>query len=1028
MVSKIEDSYPLSPIQEGMLFQSLNRPRSGVEIWQVVFTLREEVDSPALRQAMEWVINRHSALRTAFRWQGVDRAVQEVHGRVRLPFKEQDWREVPEDDQRQRLEDYLQRDRQRGFRLNRPPLLRFMLFHFGPAHYQLVLTIHHSIIDGRSVPMLFNGIFDTAAAISAGKSVDAPPAPSFRVYVDHLERVGLEKAQAFWTETLAGFKTPTPLLDDGAGDDDDQVVGSADMSGHLELDLPLSSEVSAGLVALAKRHQVSLNTVVQAAWAIYLGRTCDSDDVVFGAIKSCRASLPEGPELVGPMINTVAVRARVAPDTGIVPLLRQLREHWTALREHEHAPLSKVQEWSETPSGSPLLESLMLFERYQWTTDLSALLGPTWSGRSVDLRRQPDYPLTVYVFGGERLLIKMIYDRSRFTAAGIERRLHHLSHLLAAMAQDDSRTIGELEMLSEAEHRQVTEEWARGPAGPEASSRIDQLIARQAAETPGQPAIAFEDEVTTYGDLEQQTERLARRLVAAGAGAGTRIGLLIERSPDTLAAMLAALRTGGAYVPLDLTEPAERIAAFVRDLDIRMFVTRERWAERLPALELPVIEIDGESETADGWQPAAVDLDAPALVLPDRAADGRGVAVSHRALARLSHWARETFDDGELGGCLASSPITMAASVFELLVPLCWGGKVLLAGRRPSGDAVLVHSVPTAVAELLRLDALPPSVRTVVVSGEAPNEDLVEHLFEVPSVERLVVLYGSAENPCSATAERRRESPDAGLRPASDTRILLLDSRRRPVPVGAPGQLHLELPETERLATGDRARWLPDGGFELLGRRDRRVLIQGIPVEPEEVEAVLAGHPQVEDVAVMAREDEPGKRKLVAYIVGSVAEKELDAFIESRLPYHLRPERMPLGLLPRTADGEIDFAVLPSPEIVRTEAAAYTAPSSSMERTIAGIWSEILKVDDIGVNDNFFDLGGHSLALVRAYERVSEALEMDLSHIDLFEYPTISALARRLSGGEREAIGRDEILARAAAQRRARAAKSARRA
>jgi amino acid adenylation domain-containing protein len=1050
-----QESYPLSPIQEGMLVQSLNRPGSGVDVWQLVFALPEAVDAPLLRDCLDWMVQRHPALRTAFDWHGAE-ARQWVAPAVQVPFTAQDWSELPTEEQEIRLEGYLREDRRRGFVLGRPPLIRAALFHGGASGSRILITVHHAVVDGRSVPIATTDLFGRYAAIAAGSAFEPRQSLPFRDYVEHVAAQDASRDEAFWRAAFAGFESPTPAADGLES-------SAADPSrGHREMDLLLSPETGAALAARCQREGLSLNTVTQAAWGLLLARYSGRHDVAFGAVKSCRASLPGGDTIVGPMVNTLAVRAIAEPSKPLSVYLEELRSFWTALRPHEHTALSKVQEWSDIASGQPLFDSLVQFERYPLSASLP-WLGPRYRSMTVQIRRQPGYPLLVHAYEKPGLRLKMIYDTGRFSDCAVRQRLEHLGRLLDAMARQPDARLGDLEPLSPAQRWQSVGEWSGVAVAAPAARTVPEVIAAAARRHPGREAVRWEGESLTYGDLDERSSRLAGHLRRLGLAAEDRVGIFLERTPRLVVAMLAVLKAGGACVPVDLGESTERPLEALDASGARWLVSEAPLHEQLPTLSgCRVVRADREP-----FEPAAPPPpprgEQLAWVLYTSGPSGRrGIEIPHRALATWLAAAQELFDDEDLGGCLASTPVSLDVSIFELFAPLARGGRVLLAGDvlRPSrlaaaADVRLVTATPSAMAELLRLEALPPALRTVSFAYDRPSEALLGKLFASSTLERVCIVYGRTEATAFSRVETRRRDGTATVRPLAGRQVYLLDDALKPVPVGATGELLLggeglaravmgdaretaasfapdpfgSRPGGRLHRTGDLARYRHDGILEPLGRRDRQVLVKGHRVDPGEVEAVLRSHPQVDDVEVAVREDDPGHKRLVAYVVcaDAVSPAQLTGFLRQRLPPFLCPEAvLPVGLLPRTAGGALDLRALPRPESRRSDVSGeYVAPRNRLERTIAEVWKDVLRVDKLGVDDNFFDHGGHSLALVQAHEKLAKKLGRDdLLQVDLFTYPTIGSLARYLAEAETEAEAEqaelDGMQERATAQRQAR--------
>ncbi|MCS6844354.1 MAG: condensation domain-containing protein, partial [Caldilineales bacterium] len=598
----VADLYPLSPMQQGMLFHSLLAPETGVYVEQMTATLRGALDVAAFRQAWQRVMDRHPILRTAFVWQEVEEPLQFVQRQVPVPLEELDWRGRPAEEQAAAVEAFCAADRARGFDLGRPPLLRLTLIRLADDVHELVWTHHHALLDGWSLPILLKEVFTFYEAARRGKLAALPAARPYRDYIAWLKRQDMAAAEAFWRRTLAGFTAPTPL----------PVARPADPGQPqrvAEQEVWLDAEATAALQATARALGVTLNTLVAAAWGLLLSRYADADDVVFGATVSGRPADLRGAEgMVGLFINTLPVRVRVAEDQPLGRWLQAFQAQQAELRQYEHTPLVQVQGWSDLrPRDLPLFESILVFENYPADRALAEQLsagGQSLAIERVRSREQTNYPLTFVAGGTRELMLKLSYDVRRFDDEAIGRMLGHLRTLLIAMPSHVDRPVAELPLLPPAEVAQLL---AWGGAGPAAGrdgawlGGVHELFAAQAARTPDAVAVVWEGKegkegnagkegkegtegtegtggtrVLTYAELEVRANQLARHLMAQGVQPGETVGLLVERSPDLIVGLLGILKAGAAYLPLDPAFPPERIAFMLADSGTRVVVTQER--------------------------------------------------------------------------------------------------------------------------------------------------------------------------------------------------------------------------------------------------------------------------------------------------------------------------------------------------------------------------------------------------------------------------------------------------------------------
>jgi amino acid adenylation domain-containing protein len=901
----IEDIYTLSPMQQGMLFHSLYAPTSGVYAQQLGFTLHGALDVAAFYEAWRRVLARHAALRTAFNWERRDKPLQIVFREVELPWQCYDWRAVPESEQQRRLDALLAADLALPYNLARPPLMRVTLIRRADERYTCVWSNHHIVLDGWSVPLVFNDLSVYYEAFCRGhEAAIAPPTP-YRDYLLWLQQQDLDAAERFWRRKLQGFTAPTPIL----GDRNPGGLHTS-VEVYADQELQLTSEQTARLLGFARRHHLTLNTILQGAWALLLSRYSGEEDVLFGAISSGRPATLRGVEsIVGLFVNALPARVSVPPAAELVPWLRALQAQQAEARQYEYTPLVQLQQWSDVPPGVPLFDSVQVLENFPLDSSRPTTFGDLQMSTDLFYTKTSN-PLTLIAIPGSALTVRMLYDGGRFNDEAIARMLGHLEAALDSIGAGEERRLAEVTLLTPGERRQIMA-WNEPPCALHPQC-IHQWFEAQTAVTPDAVALICGERRLTYTELNRRANQLARHLRALGVEPETRVGIYMGRTPELLVGLLGILKAGGAYVPLDPAYPRERLAFVLADAELRVLLTEDRRRADLPATGFREICMDTSwSEIADKDEADLVCVTNPAnlaYVIYTSGSTGRpkGVAIEHRNTAALLQWAHQTFSAAELAGVLASTSICFDLSVFELFVPLCAGGTVILAEdalrlpELPAARSVtLVNTVPSVAAELLRLGAIPSSVRTVNLAGEPLKNTLAQQLYALGTVERVLNLYGPTETTTYSTWAVVRcgdaEEPTIG-RPIAGTRAYILDSQLQPVPVGVIGELYLGgagvargylerpqltaerflpdpfAPTGEELSprmykTGDRARYRPDGQIEYLGRLDHQVKIRGFRIEPGEIEVELLQHPAVREAAVIAREDTPGERRLAAYIV-----------------------------------------------------------------------------------------------------------------------------------------------------------------
>jgi len=1027
-MSQIENIYRLSPLQEGMLFHSLSDTDAGQYVEQALCTLAGDLDPAALRRGWETALARHPVLRASFHWEEVDRPVQVVYQKVDLPWREEDWRGVPEEAQAARLDALIDSDRRLGFDLGRPPLLRVTLIRLGERVWRFLWSHHHLLLDGWSLARVLQEVFAGYAGTLSG----LPPSRSYVDYIAWLETQDLAEAEAFWRRTLAGFATPTPL----------PLTSMPVVRGtpsYEEKVLVLPPAAASAVEEAARRAGVTPGTFGQAAWALLLARTSGEDDVVFGTVVSGRPPHLRGSEsMVGLFINTLPVRVRIEERDPLAVWLRRLQERLLELRGFEHSPLAEVQKWSEVRPGEPLFQTLVAYENYPRDASLQQGLDGL-EVRDLDIFERTNYPLNLSIVPLEGLQLRLSWDRRRYDLETAERLLGHFRTLLDGMVSGLDRPLEELSLLDDAERLLV--EW-NGAAAEVPDVPIDVLLGRVAAERGDAPAVVGPDGAAlSYRELWERSGRLAHRLRELGVGPEVPVGLCLERSPDLVAAMIAVWRAGGAYVPLDPEYPAERLRFLLEDAGVAVLVTRPGLVEAPGGCA--VVEIKDSKDFKDNKdQETAESLESlksleslesfTAYLIYTSGSTGlpKGVVTHHRGLLSFLLAARRLLDLGPESRVPQTTSPSFDASVLEIFPTLLAGGTLFVLSR----DTLL--SGPGLADELRRLEitamAVVPSFLATIPEGDFPALRTVlagaercpaEIAARWSAGRRFFNAYGPTETTVFLTTFQGAGEPPQGPpigRPIPNAEVYVVDRLGRPVPPGVPGELwlggaglargYLHRPEltAERFVphpfatqpgarlyrSGDLARWRPDGHLEFLGRIDHQVKIRGHRVECGEVEAALVRHPGVREAAVIGRED-----RLVAYVVrgdGEVPDSgALRRFLAESLPAWMIPAAWVfLDVLPLSPAGKVDRRALAriNPEPESREGAAAGAPRNPAEEALARIWAEVLRAERVGVDDDFFELGGDSILSIQVVARAAEA-GLQITPRQVFEHPTVAALA-----------------------------------
>jgi amino acid adenylation domain-containing protein len=1031
-----EGALPLSFAQERLWF--LDQLEPGTATYNLPAGVRAagRLDVPTLAASLREIARRHESLRTTFVLRD-GRPGQEIDPAVRLELPVVDLAALPPAAQGAEVRRLATAEAERPFDLAAGPLLRVSLWRLATSEHVLSLTMHHIVSDGWSMGVLIRELATLCDAFSRGVPSPLPELPV--QYADYarwqrrwLENGVLAQQIAFWKRRLGGL----PSLQLPADRPRPTVQSHRGATQRLNLPPALRGD----LEALAQQEGASFFMALLAGFAALLARYSGQVDLAVGSPLANR-NRAEIEGLIGFFVNTLVLRVDLGGDPTMRELLARARETALGAFAHPDVPFESLVDELHPErdlSYSPLFQVMLVLQNAS-PQELSL---PGLELERLEIgTRTAKFDLTVLMeewTGG--LSTAFEYASDLFDGSTIARMAEHFRVLLAAASASPERRFSELPLLSAAEAQQLLLEWNdSGEVAERAAVCLHELFEAQAARTPDALAVIGPGERLTYRELDRRADRLARRLRRLGIGPEARIGLCPDRlSPDMVVAQLGILKAGAAWVPLDPAYPRERLAFMLADARAALLVTAERWLPALPETG-PILCLDRErsalaEESAAGPSRAAGAGDL-AYVIYTSGSTGRpkGVAIEHRSPVALVRWAVEAFAPGELAGVLASTSICFDLSIFEIFVPLAAGGAVVLAENAlqlpelpDAGRVTLVNTVPSAMTELLRSGGLPPSLCTVNLAGEPLPASLVRALYAETGVGRVLNLYGPSEDTTYSTwalVDRGDAVPPIG-RPVAGSRAYVVDCGLRPLPAGAPGELllagaglargYLDRPEltAERFLpdpfgerpgqrlyrTGDLVRHRRDGELEFLGRIDHQVKVRGFRIELGEVEACLLAHPAVREAVVVAREDVPGDRRLIAYLAaaqgGAPAPAELRAFLAQRLPsFSVPADFVILPELPLTPNGKVDRRALPAPQ---RNAAGGNLPGlhrSSVEAILSGIWCEVLRLPAVAGDDSFFELGGHSLLAAQVASRVREALGTDLPLRSVFQNPTLSGFA-----------------------------------
>ncbi|MBB82917.1 MAG: non-ribosomal peptide synthase [Deltaproteobacteria bacterium] len=1056
---RIEDVYPLTPTQQGMLFHDLMHPNSGVYVVQVSFTVYGAINEAAFAETWRALQKRHPVLRTAFAWEGLARPMQVVGREAPVGITDVDARGTSERERNSLLEGWLAEDLSQGFDPSRAPLMRVARIRLDERTTRIVWTYHHLLLDGWSLPLLLG---EWIACYQAAARNESPPlgeAPRYREFVDWLEAQDQAASRAYWTEALEGC-TPTHV---SGGHRDPKETRQARTIRTLK------PETTARLRAFARAERVTQSTVLQAAYGLVLGRHCEQDDVLFGLARSGRPhALDRIDERIGLFLNLLPTRVERHEVATIGDWLRALQARFVEQQRFEYSSLRDVHVASGVAADQQLFSSILVFENY-----------PTLEGGSedvpsdglricdVDVREHTNYPLNLYISGTDALELRLLYGLGHFTSSEADRLVGQIASTLDAIIQDGSRQVGSLTAASLAEIHEahVAPNSTRRDSQPES---VLESFRKQVTSGPTHPALVCGDTRLDYTTLAREVAAIAERLRATGIGEGRLVGICLPRTARLPIALLAVLSTGAAYVPLDPSFPEQRLRQIVEDSGIASVLVDDATEALARSLGAAPVRVDADNEApCFELGEAARAQEALAYVIYTSGSTGRpkGVAVTHRNLENLLNSMAARIGFGGEDRFLAVTTFSFDIAMLELLLPLVTGGTLVLARDEDVRDdrrlAALIEN-----EQIDALQATPATWRLLLAGGwegrpglcalcggEVMDPELGRSLLE--RVDTLWNVYGPTETTIwsaalalSAEHLERDQVPIGG--PLDETVLHVLDRNGRPVAVGLPGELciggagvaagyyrdpertherfienPLALPNANSLPeapilyrTGDRVVRNGDGTFRFLGRNDHQVKVRGFRIELGEIEAAMSAYPDV-DQAVAVVLDERTARARIAGVVRltggratgpglATLTKDLRARLFESLPPYMVPGTIEIvPALPTTPNGKLDRAAVA--RLCTRATGSGGAPRTPLERSILDLWRDLLGVEKIGPADSFFELGGHSLLLVTSRERLHAELGHDVALVDLFRHPTAESLAAFLSVPDRDPLDADPV-------------------
>jgi amino acid adenylation domain-containing protein len=1050
-ISRI-DNLPLSFAQQRLWFlDQLEGSESATYNMASALHLVGPLHFTALQKSLLEIVQRHETLRTTFQMHN-GTPVQLIHPGAADSFSCSvvDLQLLSSDNKTREVQQLVSEDAQRPFDLTKGPLLRTTLWQLGPQEHIIGVTMHHIISDGWSLGLFIREFTRLYEAFSEGRP--SPLAPLPIQYADFaywqrqwLSGEVLQKHLNYWQQQLAEVPARLELPTDHPR------PAIQRFHGRIQA-FEITQELSKALKQLSQQTDATLFMILLTAFVTLLRRYSGSDDIVVGSPIAGRNNR-KTESLIGFFVNTLVLRLNRSGNPSFLDLLAHVRQVCLEAYAHQDVPFEQlvdVLQPERNLSQTPLFQVMFVFQNTPTENlALTNLSITPFATEHVTAKFDLTLSMTETAQG---LSGTFEYNTDLFNADTITRLVGHFKTLLASIVTNPAQSVAELPLLTEKEKHQLLVEWNNTAVAYPQEQCLHQLFEGQVEQSPDSIAVVFEDKQLTYQELNIKANQLAHHLQALGVKPEVLVGICVERSVEMVIGLLGILKAGGAYLPLDPAYPMTRLVFMLEDAKVKVLLSQSSLVNKLlPSHQTQVVYLDTEDNrfsqmNSDNPRSEVSPLNL-AYVIYTSGSTGKpkGVAIEHHSTVTLLFWSKTIFTPEQLAGVLASTSLSFDLSVFELFVPLSWGGKVILVENALSLPALsdevgvtLINTVPSAISELVKINCLPTSVQVVNLAGEQLSHQLVQKIYQIDTIRQVFNLYGPSEDTTYSTFAliRSNDSPTIGC-PIANTKIFILDKYLQPTPMSVPGELHiggaglarcyLNCPEltAEKFIpnflsddknariykTGDLARYLPDGNIEYLGRIDNQVKIRGFRIELGEIETVLSQHPAVRENVVIVLEEFPNNKRLIAYLVPNPEQVfdnlELRRFLKQKLPDYMIPSAfVTLEALPLTQNGKLDRRTLSQWSVNREVSEKnFVAPRTPEEELLAGIWASVLGVQQVGVHDNFFELGGHSLLATQVMSRLRDTFAVELPLRLLFESPTIAELSNQIEAFRGEQSG-----------------------
>ncbi|WP_156483870.1 non-ribosomal peptide synthetase, partial [Metabacillus fastidiosus] len=1028
-VNKVEKIYPLSNMQKGMLFHSINGTSSNAYFEQMVLDIEGYIDETLFEESFNEIMKRHEILRASFNYK-MDEPLHVIIKGRKINFNYEDISKKDSNYKAKRIERYLKEDQEKGFDLTKETLMRIYLMKTEGTSYKLIWTFHHILLDGWCVGIILEELFTIYSNKLKGTKHQLEDPRPYSDYIKWLNNQDTEEGLEFWKNYLKGYqeKATIPKLNNS----------STSEYKRGEKVIEFSEELTEKVIQMAKRNNVTLNTVVQSIWGLILAKYNNTEDVVFGTVVSGRDASVEGIEkMVGLFINTIPTRIKLESDNTFKELLKVSQEGAIESNHYNYINLAEVQIQSKLKNN--LLDHVLVFENYavdkEVLEDKESELG--FEIVSVTDEERSNYSFSITVGIGRKLKLMLVYDESVYEKELINSIASHIKNVTVQFAANDNKKLSEIDLLSEAERNTLIHSLNQTKCNYPKDKLIHQLFEEQVEKTPDHVAVNFGDKNLTYQDLNDKSNQVAEMLREKGVQSDTIVGIIVDRSFEMIIGIMGILKSGAAYLPIDPDTPIDRIGYMLKDSNAAMLLTKNLFMEQfkfdLETINLDTVDLLRYSK--ENLQPINYSSDA-AYIIYTSGSTGipKGVIIPHYSAIRV---VKNTnyIDIYDSDSILQLSNYSFDGSVFDIFGALLNGARLVMIDKDTvinlsklsqviRTENISIMFITTALFNTLvdlELDCL-ENIRKILFGGERVSVQHVQKALKRIGKDKLVHVYGPTESTVYATYYFINDATEIIPigKPLANTSAFIVDKNNQLLPFGVPGELCISgdglskgylnndeltvekfvsnpfVPGERMYRTGDLVRMLPDGNIEFLDRIDHQVKIRGYRIELGEIENQLLKHDEVKEAVVIAKKDKDDQPYLCAYFTSDKPRVELIKGIRTILTKDLPDYMIPaffvqLEKLPLTTNGKIDRKVLPEPD-ESSFTVDYTAPTNKVEEKLLSIWQDILGVKKVGINQHFFEVGGHSLKATTMISRIHKELKVEVPLRQIFQTPTIKGI------------------------------------